>query len=132
MEKKIIFFVENGIPTEADLVEARKLGTSVFRNAQVAAEDRNTEPCDFVAGHIPENYAHLPTVSGAKQAAGTGELTAAELKKRAAELGLEIAGNASKAVLVAAIEAEEARLAEVAAAAAKENGSWSTNPGASA
>ena len=54
---RILFFIAGGIPTEAELEEARAIGSPVaFRNVQFVKSDSSVESCDGVAGAIPERY----------------------------------------------------------------------------
>lgn len=54
-QKVILFFIAGMVPTEAERAAAGKLGTSRFRNAQLAVND-SIEKCDAVAGLVPEAY----------------------------------------------------------------------------
>ena len=64
--KKILFFINGPVPTEADKLEASEIvGKVVFRNANFAASEQ-PEPCDGVAGAVPENYKALFPVAGAE------------------------------------------------------------------
>lgn len=59
MSKKVILFFTAGmVPTEAERKAAEKLGTTRFRNAQLAKND-TIERCDEVAGLVPEIYKNV-------------------------------------------------------------------------
>lgn len=54
---RILFFIENAMPTQADISAIAKLGgNAVFRNAFYCGEGHNTENCDGVAGAVPDAY----------------------------------------------------------------------------
>ena len=57
-QKVILFFIAGMVPTEAERAAAEKLGTSRFRNAQLAVND-SIEKCDAVAGLVPEAYQNV-------------------------------------------------------------------------
>lgn len=62
MSKKVILFFTAGmVPTEAERKAAEKLGTTRFRNAQLAKND-TVEKCDEVAGLVPEIYKNVKGV----------------------------------------------------------------------
>lgn len=61
---KILFFTEGHNPTADEQREALSLGVAVrWRNAMYGSLE--TEPCDGVAGAIPENYAGVPKAKDA-------------------------------------------------------------------
>lgn len=66
MTKKILYFVENVLVTEAEVAEIDKLNETRFIvNVVNASEDirygvGRRIPCDFVAGTIPEAYRDIP------------------------------------------------------------------------
>lgn len=62
MSKKVtLFFTAGMVPTEAERKAAEKLGTTRFRNAQLAKND-TVEKCDEVAGLVPEIYKNMKGV----------------------------------------------------------------------
>jgi len=62
MSKKVtLFFTAGTTPTDAEREAAEKLGTTRFRNANLAKND-TIEKCDEVAGLVPESYKNLKGV----------------------------------------------------------------------
>lgn len=57
----ILYFIAGPNPTETELQAAKQLGTSRFRVARLAENDP-VEPCDAVAGAVPEAYKNLENV----------------------------------------------------------------------
>ena len=56
MKRKILFFINGSVPTEAEKKSASEIeGSVVFRNAKFAGNEP-PEPCDGVVGAVPENY----------------------------------------------------------------------------
>lgn len=55
---KILYFIADSKPTEKELEDAAKLGTKCFRVASLVGTEC-LEPCDGVAGLVPERYSHL-------------------------------------------------------------------------
>lgn len=53
----VLYFLMGMVPTEEEMAEGRKLQAS-FRNARLV--EGPVEQCDFVAGAVPDAYAHLP------------------------------------------------------------------------
>ena len=57
---KIIYFLNDGVPTEEERAEAESLGFPVaWRNARFIDHDAAPEDCDGVMGAVPESYAHI-------------------------------------------------------------------------
>lgn len=66
---KIIYFINGAAPSAADQLAVLDLGVSVqFRNARFVAADERPEPCDGVAGHVPDAYAKIPKAEDALKA----------------------------------------------------------------
>jgi hypothetical protein len=62
----ILFFLAGMVPTPAELVEAGKIrGRVGHRNASVVNAGDVPEPCDGVAGKVPEPYKKMPTAAQA-------------------------------------------------------------------
>lgn len=60
---KALYFIRGSIPTKEEREAAKKLGITAFRNAQLAADPSDPiEPCDAVAGAVPDRYAKLKGV----------------------------------------------------------------------
>lgn len=58
---KILFFIKDSVPTEAERLEASEIvGNVVFRNASIKSEFPET--CDAVAGAVPDIYKTTPVV----------------------------------------------------------------------
>lgn len=56
MASKILFFTKDSVPTEAEREAASQIaGNVVFRNGKFAGSEL-PEPCDGVAGAVPNNY----------------------------------------------------------------------------
>lgn len=66
MKRKILFFTATAFITEGQKALGKLMGAQ-FRNA-VHVDPDNLEPCDFVAGDVPECYAEYP-VYGPEEAA---------------------------------------------------------------
>lgn len=64
-KEKILFFIEDFVPTEAEKLEAEKLGTKMFRCARMVSKTSPIEQCDFAAGCVPEQYKHFEKESAA-------------------------------------------------------------------
>lgn len=56
MSKRILYFVADSNPTEAELQDAARFGTRMFRNVQYDSPESGIEDCDGVAGCAPERY----------------------------------------------------------------------------
>lgn len=56
MAARILYYIDGPWPTADEKAQGRAMGAA-FRNARLA--DR-PEPCDFVAGAVPDCCAHLP------------------------------------------------------------------------
>jgi hypothetical protein len=86
---KILFFIKGVLPTIGDQLMATQYGGAqvCFRNAMYV--DGASEPCDGVAGCVPECYAKFPT---AEQALAKRET---ELKAAQAKLGEQKAPKAT-------------------------------------
>lgn len=55
---KILFFLADGVPTDAELDAGEKCGFGVvFRNSQYVPVEGALEACDGVAGNVPPRYA---------------------------------------------------------------------------
>lgn len=71
MKKKILFFIKSAVPTESEKSQASEIvGNVVFRNAKFAGGEP-PEPCEGVAGCVPENYKKfegIETISGEVEA----------------------------------------------------------------
>ena len=60
---KALYFTQGAIPTKEEREAAKKLGITAFRNARLAADPSDPiEPCDAVAGAVPDRYAKLKGV----------------------------------------------------------------------
>lgn len=72
-KKKVLFFT--GRKSTAEELEFGKAIGAQFRAAHVAAEEK-PEPADYVAGHVPKNYADYPVYpkEAAEMIAGSAEL----------------------------------------------------------
>lgn len=103
-KQKILFFVP-GTVTPEQKAEARELGLTI-RDARAYRKGDYIEPCDAVAGDVPEEYAHLPKWEGPPVLATVGDvrLTVPELKAKLAELGVETPDGAKKADLLALLD----------------------------
>lgn len=61
---KVLYFIAGIVPTEEQMREGLAHHAQ-FRNAGLV-EGPNLEECDFVAGQVPELYAHIPRVDSAE------------------------------------------------------------------
>lgn len=53
----ILFFVAGAVPTTKEIAAATKLrGRVAYRNASAVSVTEGVEPCDGVAGCVPDNY----------------------------------------------------------------------------
>lgn len=58
---KILFFLAGMVPTPDEKAEAEAIGKPVaFRNASMIHDGDRIEPCDMVAGLVPEQYVSIP------------------------------------------------------------------------
>ena len=58
---KVLYFIHGAVPSEKELADAKLYGNNVaYRNAQFATSGAAPEPCDGVAGAVPEAYASCP------------------------------------------------------------------------
>lgn len=73
MKKKILFFTATAIITEKQRMAGKLMGAQ-FRNA-VRVDPDNLEPCDYVAGAVPECYAEYPVYGPEQAAADLAEAT---------------------------------------------------------
>lgn len=66
---KILYFLEGPVPkANEEVVAYAKYGPSVyFRNGALADSDATVEPCDGVAGTVPQAYAHFPAADNVIQ-----------------------------------------------------------------
>jgi hypothetical protein len=69
MSKRILYFVADSNPTEAELTDAARYGTRMFRNVQYDSPEQGFEECDGVAGCAPQRYVEkfglaTPMISG--------------------------------------------------------------------
>jgi hypothetical protein len=55
-KRKILYFIDGPVPTQAQIDEAWDLGTSMFRNKQHFGDGDSIEHCDGVAGDPPAAY----------------------------------------------------------------------------
>jgi len=62
---KILFFIKDAVPTEAERLEASEIvGNVVFRNASIKTEF--PEACDGVAGAVPDLYKQVEVVESSQ------------------------------------------------------------------
>jgi len=69
MSKKILYFVADANPTEAEFLDAARYGTRMFRNVQFDSDEAPLEECDGVAGCAPQRFVDkytraTPLISG--------------------------------------------------------------------
>lgn len=69
MPTRILYFVSDSNPTEADILDAARYGTRMFRNVQFDSDEAPIEECDGVAGCAPQRYVDkhgraTPLISG--------------------------------------------------------------------
>lgn len=56
LPKKILYFIEDTSPSEAEFEHAKKVGTLTFRSLAGYSDSDFIETCDAVAGKAPERY----------------------------------------------------------------------------
>lgn len=57
-QTKVLFFIADFVPTEDEKAAAAQIKANVvFRNARFVSIEDGLEPCDGVAGKVPEQYA---------------------------------------------------------------------------
>lgn len=63
MKPRILFFISDSYPTPAEFAAAARIPTEMFRNASQVFPGVKPEPCDGVAGLVPESYQGFPLIS---------------------------------------------------------------------
>lgn len=66
MKRKILFFIADCVPTEAERKAASEIQGAVFRNGRIKSEF--PEACDGVAGLVPDVYTDFPFVGNGGEA----------------------------------------------------------------
>lgn len=59
-KEKILFFIADFVPTDAERVKAAEIGTKMFRSIKSVHKTSPVEKCDYVAGCVPELYSGIP------------------------------------------------------------------------
>ncbi len=60
--RKVLYFIKGSSPTKEEIENALKCGTQMFRNAHAVTSFDFIEPCDGVAGAVPDRYKRFPRV----------------------------------------------------------------------